>query len=411
VTITLSVVLRTEGGVAMLRAVIISPSRSLADELQPVLASLPIAVVRVVEHYPTENELLRLLRSLTPQLILLSVESLQEAVAVVRGIETHAPGVPVVAAGQRSGPEVLLEMRAGVREFLQSPFEPAAVQEALERVREAAERAPRPVELADRIFSFLPCKAGVGTSTVALNMSAAFARAPDTSVLLMDFDLNCGMIGFMLKLENPHSVTHAAEIAFQMDENLWRQLISSCGALDVLPAGKINPGVRIEPAQIRSLLDFARRHYKVICLDLSGNLEKYSVEIMRESKQIFLVCTAELPSLHLARQKLSFLRSLDMEDTVQVLLNRVGKRDVVSPEEVEKLLGLTVCTFPNDYRGIHEALATGKPVKWDSPLGKRFLDAAQTILSGSGLEEPKKRRFVEHFSLVPASHTLFPGSK
>ena len=71
------------------------------------------------------------------------------------------------------------------------------------------------------------------------------------------------MIGFMLKLENPHSVTHAAENAFQMDENLWRQLISSCGALDVLPAGKIDVGVRIEPAHIRSLLDFARRHYQV----------------------------------------------------------------------------------------------------------------------------------------------------
>jgi len=413
VTITLSIVLRTEGGVAILRTVIISPSRNLADALQPALARLPIAIVRVVEHYPTENELVRLLRSLTPQLILLSVESLPEAIAVVKEIETHAPGVPVVAAGQHSGPEVLLEMmRAGVREFLQAPFEPAAVQEALERVREAAERAPRPLELADRIFSFLPSKAGVGASTVALNISAALAKTPDTSVLLMDFDLNCGMISFMLKLENPHSVTHAAENAFQMDENLWRQLISSCGALDVLPAGKINTGVRIEPAHIRSLLDFARRHYKVICLDLSGNLEKYSVEIMRESKQIFLVCTAELPSLHQAREKLSFLRSLDLGDLVQVVLNRVGNRDVVSPEEVEKLLGLPVfSTFPNDYRGIHEALATGKPVKWDSALGKRFLQAAQTILSGSGREEPKKRRFVEHFSLVPASHTLFPGSK
>ena len=175
----------------MLRTVIISPSRSLADALQPALAGLPIAIVRLVEHYPTENELVRLLRSLTPQLILLSVESLQDAVDVVKVIEAHAPGVPVVAAGQHSGPEVLLEMmRAGVREFLQAPFEPAAVQEALERVREAAERAPRPLELADKIFSFLPSKAGVGTSTVALNVSAALAKAPDTSVLLMDFDLN-----------------------------------------------------------------------------------------------------------------------------------------------------------------------------------------------------------------------------
>jgi hypothetical protein len=99
VTITLSVVLRTEGGVAMLRAVIISPSRSLADELQPVLASLPIAVVRVVEHYPTENELLRLLRSLTPQLILLSVERDRDP----RTRRARGRGGPALRPGSPSG--------------------------------------------------------------------------------------------------------------------------------------------------------------------------------------------------------------------------------------------------------------------------------------------------------------------
>lgn len=356
---------------------------------------------------------MRLLRSLTPQLILLSVESVTEAVALAKAVESHLHAVPVIAIGQQSRPDVLLEMmRAGVREFLQSPFDPAAVQAGLERVREAAERAPRSPDMTDKVISFLPAKAGVGTSTVALHMSAALARAPDARVLLMDFDLNCGMIGFMLKLENPYSVTHAAENAFQLDESLWRRLISSCGALDVLPAGKINPGVRIDPPQIRSLLDFARRHYKVVCLDLSGNLEKYSVEVMRESRSVFLVCTAELPSLHLAREKLGYLRSVDLGDIVQIVLNRVGRRDVVRSEEVEKLLGQSVhSVFPNDYKGIHESLAAGKPVKWDSELGRRFLETSERLLSDGGTGGRKKPKFVEYFSLVPARYTLFPGSK
>ena len=179
----------------------------------------------------------------------------------------------------------------------------------------------------------------MGASTVAVNLSAALARMPDTRVLLADFDLNSGLTGFMLKLDNPYSVTSAAENSLRMDEALWRQLVSVKGSLDVLPSGKINPGFRIEPAQIRSLLDFARRQYKAICVDLSGNLEKYSVEIQHESKRIFLVCTAELPSLHLAREKLAFLRSIDLEDRVDVVLNRAGKHDVVTAEEVEKLLG------------------------------------------------------------------------
>ncbi len=355
----------------------------------------------------------RLLRSLSPQVVLLNADCVMDAVAVAKAVEACAPGVPVVGVGQQPSSSVLLElMRVGVREFLQAPFEAAAVQEAIARVSEAAERIPRPVDLTEMIFSFLPSKPGVGTTTVAVNLGAALARLPDTRVLLADFDLNSGLTAFMLKLESPYSVASAAENSLHMDESLWRQVVSTRGSLDVLPSGKINPGSRIEPAQIRSLLDFARRQYKAICVDHSGNLEKYSVELQHESKRIFLVCTAELPSLHLAREKLAFLRSVDLEDRVDVVLNRVGKRDVVTPEEVEKLLGRPIrFTFPNDYKGIHQALASGQPAAPDSELGKGFSRAAGELLSKNVPEQSAPRKFVEYFSLAPGRYTLLSGGK
>ncbi len=51
---------------------------------------------------------------------------------------------------------------------------------------------------------------------------------------------------------------------------------------------------------------------------MSGNLERYSLEIMHESKRIFLVCTPEIPSLHLAREKYLYLKQLDLGDRVGV---------------------------------------------------------------------------------------------
>ena len=91
----------------------------------------------------------------------------------------------------------------------------------------------------------------------------------------------------MLQLETPYSVISAAENAHAMDEDLWQKLVTSRGQLDVLPAGPYLPGFRIEPVQIRCLLDFARRNYKAICLDLSGILEKFSLEILHDARQIF----------------------------------------------------------------------------------------------------------------------------
>jgi pilus assembly protein CpaE len=370
-------------------------------------------VLRRLELYPQEVDLVRLVRACAPHVIFLSAESLTEALAVAKSVEAQAPGTQTVAVHHTCDPAILLEMmRAGVREFLSPPFATKALGEALLRINEIADRTPPPVDTTDRIFAFLPAKAGVGTSTIALNASAALADVPDTGVLLADFDLNSGMIGFMLKLENPYSLVNAAENSPQLDDNLWPQLVTSIGQLDVLPSGKINPGFRIEPVQIRHLMDFARRHYKVICVDLSGNLEKYSIEIMHEAKQVFLVCTQELPALHLARERLNYLRSLDLEERISVILNRVHKRALMGTAEIEKLLGLPVqLTFPNDYPGVHRALADGKRIDPSSELGKRFRAMADTILARKPLGAAQRRRFVEYFSILPARYSLFPPGK
>ena len=71
----------------MLRAIFICPDQKLASDLQAVLASMPVALVRLLEHYPSEAELSRLLSSLTPEVILLSVQDLQAAEAVAKEVE------------------------------------------------------------------------------------------------------------------------------------------------------------------------------------------------------------------------------------------------------------------------------------------------------------------------------------
>ena len=191
------------------------------------------------------------------------------------------------------------------------------------------ERKPPTHGATTQVFSFLPSKAGVGTSTLALNVSAALARRPNTRVLLSDFDLNSGMMRFLLNLRNEYSVIDAVEHSLHIDENLWPQLVTTMDQLDVLHAGRVNPNLRIEGTQIRNLVEFMRRNYDALCFDLSGNLEKYSMELMQESKRIMLVVTPEIPSLHLAREKLHFLRGFDLESRVSVVLNRCHKKPLI----------------------------------------------------------------------------------
>jgi pilus assembly protein CpaE len=298
--------------------------------------------------------------------------------------------------------EVMREtMRAGLREFLVPPFERAAVMDSLRQVKTLLDRRPAVYNATNHIFSFLPSKAGVGTSTIALHVSASLARRPNTGVLLSDFDLNSGMLRFMLKLKNEYSVTDAVEHSIAMDENLWPQLVTHIDGLDVLHAGRLNPNYRIEATQVRNLIAFMRRNYQVLCFDLSGNLEKYSLEIMQESKRVILVCTPEVPSLHLAREKLMFLRDVDLDNRVAVVLNRTQKKPLFTQQQVEDLLGVPVLRiFPNDYMGISRSVTAGTLVPPQSEMGKAFANFADVLV-----DHPKpsdsaaaKRKFVEFFS-------------
>jgi pilus assembly protein CpaE len=365
------------------------------------LESRRIDIVRRLDAYPTAVDVTRFLRAAAPEVIFLSIETRQQALETAKRIEESAPGLQVVAINRTCDPQMLLEtMRAGIREFLSPPFEPQALLDALGRIASLVSQTPALFETTDSVFAFLPAKAGSGASTIAVNTSLALSKMPDTHVLLADLDLNSGMVGFMLVLgQSTYSIVDAAENALELDENLWPKIVSSKDALDVLPVGKMSPGFRIEATQIRHILNYARRHYSSIFVDLSGMMEKYSIEILHEAKLVYLVCTTELPSLHLCREKLAFLRSQDLGERVRILLNRSQKRGQISLEEMEKLFGMPVhMTFPNDYAGVHAALTAGKHVDFSSPLGSRYRELAQSMLGKKPPVADRKRGFMDLLS-------------
>ena len=391
-----------------LRAFIISPSDKLASQLESSCAELDcLRIVRNIRHYPPHDELTRLARIYLPHVVFLSVESLPATGELLHSLRAEIPGVHVVGIHQTCEPALLLQlMRLGIQEFLHAPFTKQATLECAARINAELNARPLAFTGTDLVYSFLPSKPGVGTTTLALNAAISIAAISDQKTFLGDFDMNCGLIRFMLKLSNTYSVLDATEHTANIDENLWPQLVTGIDSLDVLHAGTPKPQHRMDLGQLRHLLEFLRRYYRIVISDLSGNLEKFSIEIMHESKRIFLVTTAELPALHLAREKYLFLESLDLADRVTLLLNRSGKDSLLAPKEIEQIVGIPVYMgFPNDYRSVHAALSVGARIRPESALGRQCAALAQFMLTGKMKAPPeRRRRFVEYFSLVPANY-------
>lgn len=387
----------------MLRSILICPDPELCAELHKAVAETQAAsVVRLIERYPAEVELARILRAHAPQIVFLSIDSMELAIRIAGQIEQIVPGCQVIAVGRSCDAETLMMvMRAGIREFVAYPFDRRQVWESILHADQCLAKRPVMMQASDLVYSFLPAKPGVGATTLALN--ASMSAQADGGVLLLDFDLNCGMTRFLLKLDPGHSIVDALEHASQMDEQLWPQLVQKCGGVDVLHSGVAKPDIRIQSLQVQHLMEFARRNYKVICADLSGNLEKYSLEVMHESKQVFLVCTPELAVLHLAREKMQYLQGLDLSGRVSILLTRYTKKSEVTPQQVEEIVGAPVqMTFPNDYARVTEAIREGRVIDTACELGRQCQALGQMMASKKAPDATKRRRFVEYFTLTPA---------
>jgi pilus assembly protein CpaE len=386
----------------VLRSIIVCPDSAVSAQLEEALASLGAATVfRTLSQYPTATDLIRTLRAHAPDVIFLSFESLDKAEETIQYLEKESEDAQIIGIHRASDPQVLKTMmRLGVREFATFPFEHQALMDCLRHAAGRLGTKPAAYEATSQIFSFLPSQAGVGASTLVLNVAAALAREPKARVLLSDFDMNSGMMRFLLKLQNSYSVLDAVEHSSAMDEHLWPQLVTTIGNLDVLHAGQINPSLRIDPTQIRNLVQFMRRNYTALCFDLSGNLERYSLEIMQESKRVLLVCTPEIPSLHLAREKLQYLRSVDLEPRCAILLNRVSKKPLFGAAQVAEIVGVPViASVANDYAGITQATASGSFVEEKSELGKQITQLARNLVEARAPVKGGKRKFLEQFSV------------
>jgi pilus assembly protein CpaE len=378
---------------AEIAALLIAPDRALAQQF---LATLPqtraFQILADLKSYPPQQTLEIRIKQLKPNVVLLDLSSdLTAAVEVVKYIAAMTPTVHVVGLNTRNDSTAILQsLRAGASEFLYAPFELATQREAISRLRRLVQpEAPSQTE-AGHVVAMASSKPGSGASTVATQVAFSLQRLTGKRILLADFDLTGGTIGFYLKLSHNYSLVDALQHSEHMDLALWNSLTVNYGGVDILPAPAAPYAEPLDGARLRVLIEHARNLYDWVILDLPAVFNRTSLMAISECERAFLVSTSELPSLHLTRKALTMVDQLGFpKDRFQVLVNRVDKRDDISTADMEKLFGCPIhAKLPNDYFSLHRVVTLGQPLGTDGELGKAIEQVAAR-LSGS-LAPPKK---------------------
>jgi pilus assembly protein CpaE len=369
---------------AELTAVLISPNRDLAQQF---LATIPqtraFQILADLKTYPPQQTLEVRVRQLKPHVILLDLSTdLAGAMELIRFCTTLTPAIPVVGLHTHNDSAAVLQsLRAGAIEFLCAPFDLATQRDAVARMRRLVQpESPVPSELG-HVIGFASSKPGSGASTIATQTAFSLQRLTGKRILLADFDLTGGTIGFYLKLSHNYSLVDALQHTEHMDLALWNSLTVSYGGVDILPAPAAPYAEGIDSARLRVLIDHARRLYDWVILDLPSIFNRTALMAVSECERAFLVSTAELPSLHLTRKALTLVEQLGFpKDRFQVLVNRVDRRTDIGTGDMEKLFGCPVhAALPNDYFSLHRVVTLGQPLGGDGDLGKAIENVAQRL--------------------------------
>lgn len=379
----------------ILRGTIFSDDPNLREQLEDVLGKIrAFSLVRhTISGFPTEERLATFLEVQAPAIVFIDISDIERGIQLGNLINKLSRNVQLVAVAPKDDPQLLLTaMRAGMREYLALPLSINEVVAALSRLKELLQANPPSAEYNQNVYSFLPAKPGSGASTACINLGFALTKSPESRAALLDFDMHCGVLDFLLKLPQGFSVRDAAEHAAHMDEAIWMRMVTQVGRVDVLRAGRPREYDSQLPNDFASeLVSFARRQYQTVCLDLSGHFDKISVDVLQHSNKIFLVTTPELAALYAARRSMEILQSLHLKDRVGILLNRANSQKI-NQAQVEELLGTGIyAAIPNDYQAVQDSLTAGHCMAPSTSAGRRYHEIADNLTGRKPSSQQKKK--------------------
>lgn len=378
----------------------------VADEvlLQELRAALRDAPVRILFDDATAVRVPALrerLERLCPDVLFFDLnlrqDSLQELVRRLKALPL--PPTIVVVDRAPEAQTILEAMRSGANEFLCPPLH-QVVKAALERISSARAQQQNASDRTGKLMGFLSAKGGCGATTIACHVAVELERQTSHQVLLADFDVTAGLIGFLLNAKTQYSILDALSNTDRLDLSFWRGLTHNTSPrLDVIPAPALPVrNVVMPPERVRLVADFLRSNYDWIVADLGRGLNGISLTLLDELDELYLVATVDVLALHQAVQIVRSLRDSGISPgRLKLLLNGVPSGAVLSAEDVERLLGLSACAvLPPADSDLRDAYSEGKLVGRDTALGKQL---ARLATSMAGLQAPAGKPHASSFSL------------
>ena len=326
----------------------------------------------------------------------------EKGFSLIRSIQAAGTAKALFLTSSRLEPEVLIRaLRTGAKEFLPQPIQKEDLTRALLKYQEhrlnevPATGKPRQ----GRIIHVMGGKGGVGTTTVAVNLSTSLAEAnPTQSVALIDMNLLFGEIPIFLDLQSDFDWGEVVKDVGRVDTTFLKSiLVKHASGIFVLPSPIALGGVNVAtPEVIEKLLEVMRESFDFIVIDGGQSLDDISLKILEMSDSLLMVAILSLPCLTNVKRLLWTFERLGYprKEGIRVVINRYHKNSLISLGEAEKSLGQKVFwQIPNDFQTTMSAINQGKmlsSVDRASEVCRNFRSLASSFTDGEEQGTKKK---------------------
>lgn len=300
----------------------------------------------------------------TPNLVILETSApTDELFRILNDLaEVCDPSTKVVIVGHNNDVALYRELiKSGISEYMVAPVTIADMMNVVSTLFVDPEAEPL-----GRSVAFIGAKGGVGSSTIAHNVSWSISTLFQSEVVIADMDLPFGTANINFDQDPAQGIAEAVFSSDRIDEVYLDRLLAECAEhLSLLAAPSMLDKVYdFSPDAFSQLIEVAQRTSPYVILDVPHVWNGWTQRTLEQVDEVVIVATPELANLRNAKNLIDTLRKLRPNDFApRLVLNQVGmpKRPEIDPDDFAEPLELDpVAVIPFDAQLFGTAANNGR---------------------------------------------------
>ncbi|GGF23895.1 transcriptional regulator [Halobacillus andaensis] len=355
---------------------------------------------RKLEYVEKKSALKNLMDKQEHGVLFYAMSDEQDGYDTCRNFQAIYPNLSVILIEAGVRVDLRQAMRAGALDVIALPFRPEQVEQLIIEREQHVERASQGNKETHYI-TVCSTKGGVGKTTFSVNLATAYSQKQE-SVLLVDLDLQFGDVSMFLDCEPKRSIYEWMKEANQKANAPVKSYITAYNEYLNILSAPLRPEFAevFTPEHIQRLVEKVRGDYDVVIFDTAPYMDDIVLTALEHSDEIFLLTMQDLPTLKNCRLFLETLESLNLKNTLRVVLNRESRKRGVPLATAEKVLGLPITVqLPEASKLVCRSVNEGRPYVITNPKAKISKETINALQLQKGKSAKKSRPL---FKALPA---------